>query len=297
MWSLTPGGIVRRGLLYLDDGTNFYRSFSLLLALQFLRQEDIVPKPAAQNSDWVQLGKTVIHPFESYDGGYGDADAQGYQFLLDLERGKNVFPAISFGAVLAGSFNPVLVQDHIVLIGVVAQGVKDYFYTSQCGTLMVCPPIPGIELHGYMVHQLLRLAKEEGYAPIATFPESQEAVWIGLWVLVGGFIGAWVRRSMALLSGSTHRDPTAWRGGGEWDDAWQVDSVYSSSHWISGQCHGCDCLTLQSGKAGPDASNGTFFPTCFAGGGPGCLGKAGAVSGERPAAPTKIGCNDVVYRS
>lgn len=198
-------GIVRRGLLFLDDGTNFYRSFSLLLALQYLKPENIVPKPAVENSDWVQLGQTVFRPFESHDGGYREADAQGYQFLLDLERGENVFPTISFGAVLAGNFKPELVQDHIVLLGVVAQGVKDYFYTSQCETLTVCPPIPGIELHGYMAHQLLRLAQEEGCVPITTFSDSLEAGWIGLWVLGGGFLGAWVRGawrfSLAVLMG------------------------------------------------------------------------------------------------
>ena len=199
------GGIVRRGLLFLDDGTNFYRSFSLLLALQYLQHEKIVPKPSVENSDWLRLGKTVIRPFESHDGGYVEADAQGYQYLLDLKRGKDVFPTISFGAILEGKFNAELLQDHIVLVGVIAQGVKDYFYTSQCGTLTVCPPIPGLELHGYMVHQLLRLAKGEGQAPIATFSDSLEAAWIGLWVLGGGFIGVWVRGawrfSLAVLIG------------------------------------------------------------------------------------------------
>lgn len=199
------GGIVRRGLLFLDDGTNFYRSFSLLLALQYLQHEKIVPKPSVENSDWLRLGKTVIRPFESHDGGYVEADAQGYQYLLDLKRGKDVFPTISFGAILEGKFNAELLQDHIVLVGVIAQGVKDYFYTSQCGTLTVCPPIPGLELHGYMVHQLLRLAKGEGQAPIATFSDSLEAAWIGLWVLGGGFIGVWVRGawrfSLAVLMG------------------------------------------------------------------------------------------------
>ncbi|MDT3777213.1 adenylate/guanylate cyclase domain-containing protein [Nitrospira sp. MA-1] len=199
------GGIVRRGLLFLDDGTHFYRSFSLLLALQYLQQESVVPKPAIENSDWVQIGKTVIRPFESHDGGYVGADAQGYQYLLDLERGENVFPIISLGDVLGGTFNPELIEDHIVLIGVIAQGVKDYFYTSQCGALTVCDQIPGLELHAYMVHQLLRLAKGEGQAPIATFPDSLETAWIGLWVLVGGFIGWWVRGawrfSLAVLMG------------------------------------------------------------------------------------------------
>ncbi len=199
------GGIVRRGLLFLDDGTNFYRAFSLLLTLQYLQKEGIVPQAALENSDWVQLGGTVIRPFESHDGGYVEADAQGYQYLLDLEREEHVFPTISFGAILAGTFNPELIQDHIIIVGVVAQGVKDYFYTSQCGTLTACPPIPGIELHGYMVHQLLRFAKGEGLVPIATVPDSLEAVWIGLWVLGGGFIGVWVRGawrfSLAVLIG------------------------------------------------------------------------------------------------
>jgi adenylate cyclase len=198
-------GIVRRGLLFLDDGINFYRAFSLLLALQYLKPAGIVPEPAVENPDWVQLGQTVFRPFESHDGGYVEADAQGYQFLLDLERGENVFPTISLGALLAEDFKPEWVQDNIVLIGVVAQGVKDYFYTSQCGTLTVCPQIPGIELHGYIVRQLLRLAQEKGHVAIATFPDSLEAGWIGLWVLGGGLIGAWVRGawrfSLAVLMG------------------------------------------------------------------------------------------------
>ncbi len=198
-------GIVRRGLLFLDDGETFYRSFSLLLALHYLEQEGIIPVPADENPDWVQLGNTVFRPFESHDGSYIQADAQGYQFLLDLDRRESVFPSISFGAVLAGNFKPELFQGRIVLIGVNAQGVKDYFYTSQCGTLTVCPPIPGIELHAYMVHQLLRSAQEKGHAPIVTFSDSQEAGWIGLWVLGGGLIGAYVRGawrfSLAVLMG------------------------------------------------------------------------------------------------
>ncbi len=198
-------GIVRRGLLFLDDGTNYFRSFSLLLALQYLQQEGIVPQPAVENPDWIQLGHTVLRPFESYDGSYIGADAQGYQFLLDLERGENLFPTIEFGAVLAGNVKPEWIQDRIVLIGVVAQSVKDYFYTSQCGRLGACPPISGIELHGSMVTQLVLSAKGEGLKPIATLSELQETGWIGLWILGGGFIGAWVRGawrfSLAMLTG------------------------------------------------------------------------------------------------
>jgi len=186
------GGIVRRGLLYLDDGTNFSRSLSLELASKYLEKEGIGPEPALENPDWVKLGQTAFRPFESSDGSYIEADAQGYQFLLDLDRKENVFPMISFGDVLAGDFNRELFQDKIVLIGVVAQGVKDYFYTSQCGTLGACPQISGIELHGYMVLQLLRAA-QDGRAPIVTYSDHSENGWIGLWVFGGVLIGAWIR--------------------------------------------------------------------------------------------------------
>lgn len=172
-------GIVRRGLLFLDDGTNFHQSFALRLAVKYLAQEGIVPEPSPQNPDWVQLGPTVFRPFESHDGSYIEADAQGYQFLLDLKRAENVFPTISLMAVLAEDFKPELLQDRIVLMGVVSQGVKDYFYTSQCGAVMVCPPLAGIELHGYMVYQLLRAAKN-GQATIATYSDAKETLWIGL---------------------------------------------------------------------------------------------------------------------
>lgn len=186
-------GIVRRGLLFMDDGTNFYESFAFRLAVKYLEQEGIVPEPSAENPAWMKLGHTVFRPLESDDGSYVGADAQGYQFLLNLDRRENFFQTISFGAVLAGDYKPELFEDHIVLIGVVAQGVKDYFYTSQCGILTACPPIPGIMLHGYVLRQLVRSAQGEHFAPIDTFSDALETGWIGLWVIGGGLVGAWVR--------------------------------------------------------------------------------------------------------
>jgi adenylate cyclase len=112
--------------------------------------------------------------------------------LLNLDRGVHAFPTLSLQAVLAGEGNPEVIHDRIVLLGVVSEGVKDYFYTSQCGNLARCPRVPGIELHGYVVAQLLRDARE-GDAPIATLSEGQEVGWIALWVLGGALVGFWVR--------------------------------------------------------------------------------------------------------
>ena len=185
-------GVVRRGLLFLDDGTTSFRSLSFLLALKYLEQDGVKPEPAGDTSNWLKLGQTVFRPFESHDGSYVQADAQGYQFLLDLDRGAKAFPTLSLKNILAGSLEPELIHDRIVLVGVVSEGVKDYFYTSQCGRFMRCPRVSGSELHAHIVAQLLRDARA-GRPPITTLSEGQEAAWIALWVLGGALVGLWIR--------------------------------------------------------------------------------------------------------
>jgi len=185
-------GVVRRGLLFLDDGTTVFRSLPFLLALNYLEQDGVKPEPAGENPNWLKLGQTVFRPFESHDGSYVNADAQGYQFLLNLDRGVHAFPTFSLQTVLAGEVSQEVIHDRIVLLGVVSEGVKDYFYTSQCGSLTRCPRVPGVELHGHMVAQLIRNARG-GSAPIATLSDGQEAGWIALWVLGGALVGFWVR--------------------------------------------------------------------------------------------------------
>ncbi len=185
-------GVVRRGLLFLDDGTTFSRSFPFLLAMKYLEPEGIKANSAEENPDWLQLGQQVLPPFESHDGSYVQADAQGYQILLNLNRKARTFPTLSLQAVLTGKIEPELVHDRIVLLGVVSEGVKDFFYTSQCGKFMRCPRVSGIELQGNIVAQLLQHARTD-FAPIATFSDLQETGWLAFWVLGGGLVGLWVR--------------------------------------------------------------------------------------------------------
>ncbi|MEX2492790.1 MAG: adenylate/guanylate cyclase domain-containing protein [Nitrospirales bacterium] len=197
-------GVVRRGLLFLDDGVIASRSLPFLLTLKYLEQDGVKPESAADNPHWLKLGETIFRPFESHDGSYVRADAQGYQFLLNLNRGVHTFPTLSLYAVLAGEGNSAVFHDRIVLLGVVSEGVKDYFYTSQCDSLTSCPQLPGIELHGHVVAQLLREARD-GDAPIATLSEGQEAGWVAFWVLGGALVGfrvrgAW-RFSVVVLGG------------------------------------------------------------------------------------------------
>jgi adenylate cyclase len=187
-----PGGIVRRGLLFLDDGKNVFYSFALRLALLYLQAEGVTPQPDAVNPEYLQLGKRTIRPFGPNDGGYIGADARGYQFLLDFRKSRRSFPSYSLSTLLSSQINPEAVKDKIVLIGTKTEGVKDFFFMPFSRGLDSDQQISGAELHAYIISQLLASALQ-GSSPIGTMSDWQEWVWILLWSLMGGAMGVGVR--------------------------------------------------------------------------------------------------------
>lgn len=187
-----PGGTVRRGLLFMGDGERIYYSFAYKLAVLYLKEEGILPQPAPSNPQHLRLGRVTIRPFESNDGGYIKADARGYQFLLDFKNTMESFPTYPLMSLLSGKIPSREIKDKIILIGVMAQSVKDFFYTPHSRRLRVGQQIPGVVLHAYMVNQLLRFAID-GTSPIVTASEKQEGLWILFWCMLGGAIGLWVR--------------------------------------------------------------------------------------------------------
>jgi adenylate cyclase len=186
------GGIVRRGLLFLDDGETVAYAFALRLALLYLQAEGIEPQPDASNPQHIRLGRTVIRPLARNDGGYVGADVSGYQFLLDFKGARGAFPSFSLTTLLAGELDPQAIKDKIVLLGVTAESVKDFFYIPYSRGLQADHHISGIELHAHIVSQLLRFALD-GDSPVATVSDWHEGVWILLWSVMGGLIGVWVR--------------------------------------------------------------------------------------------------------
>jgi adenylate cyclase len=183
-----PGGVVRRGILFLDDGDSVAYSFALRLALLYLQAQGIVPEPDERNPQHLRLGKVTFKPFEENDGGYVKADARGYQFFLDYQGPATPFRSYSFTDLLSGRVPPKAVTDRIVLIGVTAQSVKDFFFTPYSRGFSEAQQVPGVNLHGLMVSQLLR-AGLEGVRPLATLTEKQETLWILFWCLLGGILG------------------------------------------------------------------------------------------------------------
>lgn len=181
-------GTVRRGLLFLDDGTNVFASFALTLTSIYLAEEGIFLQPAPENPNHVRLNETTIVPLEKNDGGYRNTDAGGYQFLLDYKNTGTELHAYPFSDLIAGKVPAELLSQRIVLIGVRAESVKDAFVTplSLHGTQSEL--MSGIDLHGQIICQLLRFALEDA-APIRTPQAAVKNIWLFLWGLVGATCG------------------------------------------------------------------------------------------------------------
>jgi adenylate cyclase len=183
------GGIVRRGLLFIDDGRTTSYSFSLILAMLYLEKEGIVPQADERNEQYFRLGKTTHIPFESNDGGYVRADARGYQFLLDYSGYKTRFPAFSLTDALGGKIPEDAIKDKIVIIGVTAESLKDFFYTPFSRGDESEQKMHGVKLHGHIADQLIKSALH-GSTQKKYFSEMNEWLWIFLWGLAGGILGA-----------------------------------------------------------------------------------------------------------
>jgi adenylate cyclase len=193
--AIDEDGVVRRGLLFLDDGKDFSVSLSLRLALAYLADKGVTPQPDGADPSHIRLGSVTLRPFEANDGAYVRADAQGYQYLLDYRGGAERFKTYSISDVLEGRVDPRLIKDNVVIVGVNAESVKDAFLTPFDRFTRRGQATAGIAVHGYEVSQLIRMALN-GDAPIRFLSDRFENLWIVLWGIVGALVGRAARSTV-----------------------------------------------------------------------------------------------------
>ncbi|MGB0909495.1 MAG: CHASE2 domain-containing protein [Nitrospirales bacterium] len=179
-----PGGTVRRGFLFLENQEGTAISFSLLLTLKYLEQDGIVPYPDPTYPEFMRIGKTTIPRFQSNDGSYVESDANGYQVLMKFLGKESPFLRFSLAELLSGRVTQEMVADKIVVIGSVADSVRDDFYTPYSLGLKRKQQVPGMEIHAHLISQILRIALTQEH-PIRSLSEALEAGWIILWGIVG----------------------------------------------------------------------------------------------------------------
>ena len=182
------GGVTRRGLLFMDDGRVTSSSFALILASVYLQKEGIRARPDRANPDLMQLGKTTFVPLEAEAGGYEDIDAKGYQFLLDFTGAKAGFATISLSEALAGEFADEAVRDKIVIVGAMAESLKDSYFVPITRSPEKGHRMWGIELHATTISQLLHAAID-GQKPMGFWSNRVELGWIFLWGILGYILG------------------------------------------------------------------------------------------------------------
>lgn len=189
------GGIVRRGLLFLDDGENYYFSFPLRLALLYLQYEEIFPQQGEPDPYHLRLGDVTIKPFEHNFGSYINADAAGYQFMLDFKGGSMPFDILTLKELHENKFNPELLKGKVVIIGVDAESVKDHFFTPYSTDLKEDMGISGPSLHAHITNQLIRTGMY-GDKPVDTISDNFEIFLIMIWCLFGALVGIWIRSAL-----------------------------------------------------------------------------------------------------
>jgi len=174
-------GVVRRGLLFVDDEQGYYTSLPFELAVRYLAAEGVVPGADEDDPNLMRLGRLLFRPMERNDGLYVDMDAAGHQMLLDYTAARP-FPSYSFGDVLAGRVDANDIRGKVVLVGIAADSVKDHFPTPIDDRMV------GVEWNGYFIDQLLRAALD-GAAHVRFLAGWQEAGWTLLWAVLGGCVG------------------------------------------------------------------------------------------------------------
>lgn len=187
-----PDGIVRRGVLFLDDEKNVAYSLGLRLVFRYLQATAVPVRGDPDNPAYIRFGSTTIQPFERNDGGYVRADAGGYQFLLDYRDPLTDFPAITFSQLITHQFDTKLLKDKAVLLGATAESLRDNFFTPFNRTLRDTEPMWGVVLHANIASQLLRTAIDSD-APLVVVSDTAESGWILLWCLLGAAMALFAR--------------------------------------------------------------------------------------------------------
>lgn len=165
--------VVRRGLLFLDDGIEGGRydmALGLRLAISFLQQQGVRAGAAEDGSGFFQLGPHVFRPLGANSGGYVDTTAAGYQFLLDYVDPGTGLRTVGLSDLLSGAVDPEIFAGRIVLIGSRAPSLKDLFFTPLSRGRGASFVRFGVDMHALEVAQLL--AHGRGERPgVSTSPE------------------------------------------------------------------------------------------------------------------------------
>lgn len=211
-WSFSNGVVdgqgtdrtVRRQLLKMPTDTDAQckadNSLGYRLALNYLKPRGIAE--AETETQYIQLGNTVLEPVWADTGGYRGIDDTGYQILLNFRQ--TPFDGLNAEEVLDGldERERALIKDRIVLVGYNELSPDDVAAATAPIDSFDTPlgPTPGVYIHAYTVSHILSTVIDDDYRHplIQTWAEPIEILWIVAWCFLGGAL-SWLARGRVML--------------------------------------------------------------------------------------------------
>ena len=181
-----PDNVIRRNLIYVQQGSEEFYSFALRVSLKYLAER---PFKFQVKPNSVQIGDAVLPDLQAKAGAYQieTSETAGWQILLKYNSAKPIAPQISLTDALEGKFAPSLVRGKIVLIGTVAPSAKDLFATPYSATGKGDFLKSGVILHAQMISQLLGIVLDNK-PQFRFWPEWAEWLWLWGWSILGGIL-------------------------------------------------------------------------------------------------------------
>ncbi|NEP02090.1 MAG: CHASE2 domain-containing protein [Symploca sp. SIO2E9] len=211
-----PDGKMRRYLLASRNSEGELKySLSLRLAQTYLATEGIsfkhgtIPSELTQtkaknqnlkSTDPIRFNQTTLPRFLPNAGGYVRADANGNQIFLNFRAHRQPCQVLSLTDIVERKFNPNLIRDRIVIIGMTAASVKDRVSTAAVKSTIYSKKhkqwnsynhyylIDGVEVHAHATSQIISAVLDKR-ALLRVWAESWEYLWIILWGLLGVTLG------------------------------------------------------------------------------------------------------------
>ncbi len=193
-----PDGRVRRSIFYWvvsdEDGDISHTSFALQLSFLYLEAEGIMPRPANDRQQSLQLGEAIFPDITARWGPYANVNTGGYQVFANFRGPTRYFNTVSFSDVREERIDPNEFRDRIVLVGSTAASLQDFAQTPYTGGQTSIPQrMAGVELHANFISQIISAVLDDR-ALIQTWPEPVELLWILIWALIGSEV-SWLLRS------------------------------------------------------------------------------------------------------
>lgn len=197
---IDPDGVVRRHLLFMKQQPQCptRTSLSFQLAREYLKAENIEPQRPIDSR--IELGKAIFKQSNPNRGGYKTLETEGWDILLNY-RPFPIAQTLTLTEVLNGEFNPNLVKDRIVLIGVTSRVHAKVFFTPYAIGKSPSQKVPGLMLQAQKVSEIISVALDER-PMIQVWSGWKELLWIGLWSGVGSAIAWCIRGRLRRVGGS-----------------------------------------------------------------------------------------------